>query len=564
MLNNRRWFFVLLFILLAVLALIIKLILINTVEHSFLKREGDNRVERIIQKHAFRGAILDRNGYPLAVSTPVDSIWVNPLNVDYNGHSFNRVLKLLGISGKNKKKILNRIKIRAGKSGFVYLKRQVDPAISAKIEKMHILGVHLKREYKRYYPDGEVLSHIIGFVDIDNQGKEGIELIFNNWLDGNPGYQHIWKDGKGNQARLLKSSKEPKHGNNITLSVDRNIQYIAYKALKQGVVSNQAKSGSAVVMDIKTGEILAMVNQPSYNPNDLSKSTISKRRNRAVTDVFEPGSVIKTFAALAAVKSGKFTQSSIINTNPGYFYIGNNVVRDTRNYGDINLGYILLKSSNVGISRAVLALHPDVLPNILNDFGFGKKTGVEFPGERSGYIPLSNKLDNFSLATLSFGYGMSLTTLQLSKAYATIANKGKMTAPTLLIVDGQAHQQQIVTEEVADQVIGMLQNVVEGKDSRSKAKIWGYHVAGKTGTTQKSAKGGYSRSDYIAVFAGFAPATNPRLMVVVMVDDPEGEYYYGGSVAAPIFSEIMSRSLRVLGVDLDKNFLNHVAIPIKF
>jgi cell division protein FtsI (penicillin-binding protein 3) len=554
MISNRRWFFVLVFILLAVLVLIIKLILINTVEHKFLKREGDNRVERVIQKHAFRGAILDRNGYPLAVSTPVDSIWVNPLNVDYNGQKFNKAMQLLDISDKNKGKILNRIRLRAGKSGFVYLKRQVNPIISAKIEKMNILGVHLKREYKRYYPDGEVVSHILGFVDIDNKGKEGIELIFNTWLDGDSGYQHIWKDGKGNKARLLSSSKQPKHGKDIRLSVDRNIQYIAYKALKKGVISNKAKAGSAVVMDIKTGEVLAMVNQPSYNPNDLSKSDIFKRRNRAVTDVFEPGSVIKTFAALAAVKSGKFTSSSMIDTSPGYFYIGNNVVRDTRNYGDINLGYILLKSSNVGISRAVLELQPEVLPNTLNEFGFGKRTGIEFPGERSGYVPLSKKLDDFSLATLSFGYGMNLTTLQLSKAYATIANKGKMTSPTFLFVNGKVDNKEIVTEEIADQIREMLLNVVEGKDSRSKAKIWGYHVAGKTGTTHKSAKGGYSKNDYIAVFAGFAPATNPRLMVVVMVDDPEGEYYYGGSVSAPIFSEIMSRSLRVLNIKLDKDF----------
>ena len=549
---QKRWIFIVFFIILILVALVFKLFLINTVEHNFLALEGKKRIERIVKETPLRGTITDRNGYPLAVSTLVYSVWVNPLNINLSGEKFKAVMRLLELRKETRVKVINRIKKRLGRSGFVYLKRQVDPFISSKISEMKVKGVHLKREYKRYYPDGEIISHIIGFVGIDHQGKEGVELSYNNWLKSSTGFKKVWKDGKGNKVKQIKSDTDPKYGNNLKLSIHRTIQYIAYKALKRGVLDNKAKAGSAIVMDINSGEVLAMVNQPSYNPNDLANSSISSRRNRAITDVFEPGSVIKTFAAIAAIKSGKFSQSSVIDTSPGYFYIGNNVIRDSRNYGEIDLGYILLKSSNVGISKAILSLPPDDLPMILNDFGFGSKTGIEFPGERSGYLPLEQNMDDFSLATLSFGYGMNLTVLQLSKAYATIANNGKQVEPTLLINNSIKSERRLMSEEVSKEIIAMLQRVVEGKDSRSKAKTWGYHVAGKTGTVHKASKGGYSKSDYIALFAGIAPVTNPRLVVVVMIDDPEGEYYYGGSVSAPVFSEIMSRSLRVLEVPFDK------------
>ena len=555
MLNKKRYIFVLLFIAVVVIAIVMKLVMMSTVNHPFLKKQGEDRVERTVQKHAYRGSVVDRNGYPLAVSTPVDSIWVNPLNVDIKSNSFQKVMSLLKLSKEQQTNIIRRIKAREGRSGFVYLKRQVDPQVASEIAHMALLGVHLKREYKRYYPDGEVTSQVVGFTNIDNKGQEGIELIFNDWLDGEGGHQNLWRDAKGNHVRILKGGKAPKHGNDIALSIDRKIQYIAYKALKEGVVENHALAGSVVVMDVKTGEVLAMVNQPSYNPNNMTTAFPDTRRNRVVTDVFEPGSVMKTFSAVAGLKSGEYTPESIINTSPGYYRVGKKVVRDFRNYGEMDLGYILLKSSNVGISKVVLSLPSEALPDTLREFGFGTATGIEFPGERTGVVPSPTKWGEFPLATLSFGYGMNLTTLQLARGYAALGNRGVMVKPTFIRVNPGEHieEVEVVNDSIAEQVITMLQNVVEGKGGTgAKAKIWGYHVAGKTGTTRKAIAGGYATDDYMAVFAGLAPATSPKLIIIVVVDDPKGESYGGGSVAAPIFARIMSQSLKVLNVAPDK------------
>lgn len=555
MLNKKRYIFVMFFIVVVVLAIVLKLVMMSAVDHLFLKKQGEDRVERTVQQHAYRGSIVDRNGYPLAVSTPVDSIWVNPLNVDIKSNSFQKVMLLLELSKEQQTNIIRRIKVREGRSGFVYLKRQVNPQIASEISHMELLGVHLKREYKRYYPDGEVTSQVVGFTNIDNKGQEGIELIFNDWLDGEGGHQNLWRDAKGNHVRILEGGKIPKHGNDIALSIDRKIQYIAYKALKESVVENHALAGSVVVMDVKTGEVLAMVNQPSYNPNNMTTAFPDTMRNRVVTDVFEPGSVMKTFSAVAGLKSGEYTPESIISTSPGYYRVGKRTVRDFKNYGEMDLGYILLKSSNVGISKVILSLPPEALPDTLREFGFGSATGIEFPGERTGLVPSPTKWGEFPLATLSFGYGMNLTTLQLARGYAALGNKGVMVKPTFIRINPgeNIEKVEVVNDVVAEQVITMLQNVVEGKGGTgAKAKIWGYHVAGKTGTTRKAIAGGYATDDYMAVFAGLAPATNPKLVIIVVVDDPKGESYGGGSVAAPIFARIMSQSLRVLSVVPDK------------
>ncbi|MDA7742410.1 penicillin-binding protein 2 [Francisellaceae bacterium] len=553
--SKGRLSFVILFIALVAIAIISKLVLMNTAEHKFLARQGADRVERIVQEHAYRGSIVDRNGSPLAVSTPVDSLWVNPLNVKPKSQNFKKVLKMLDLSKAQQAKIIKRINKRLGRSGFVYLKRKVNPQIATEIANMEVLGVHLKREYKRYYPTGEVTSQVVGFTNVDNKGQEGMELMYNSWLDGEGGQQKIWRDAKGYHAVKLGKGKASKNGNDMALSIDRKIQYIAYKALKEGVVKNNAMAGSVVVMDVKTGEILAMANQPSYNPNNMKTATPEKRRNRAVTDVFEPGSVMKTFSAVTGLKSGEYTPESIVKTSPGYYRVGGKTVRDFRNYGDMNLGYILLKSSNVGISKVILSLPHEMLPNTMREFGFGQTSGVEFPGERSGYVPMPRKWGEFPLATLSFGYGMNLTALQLARGYAALGNHGKLVKPTFIRKNKgeKIEALQVIDHEVADQVLAMLENVVEGKGGTgAKAKIWGYHMAGKTGTTRKAIKGGYATDDYMAVFSGLAPATNPKLVVVVVVDGPKGESYGGGSVSAPIVAKIMAQSLKVLGVRPDK------------
>ncbi|MFT6834506.1 MAG: cell division protein FtsI (penicillin-binding protein 3), partial [Francisellaceae bacterium] len=515
-----RFIFIVSFLGLCLLGIITKLIYMQTVEYKFLDLQGDSRIERVINKHAFRGTIVDRNGYPIAVSTPVDAIWVNPRFVKINS-DFLAVLGMLDLSIGSQEKILIRIKKRLGRSGFVYLKRQVNPYISNQIENMNLPGVNLQREYKRYYPDAEVTAHVLGFTNVDTQGQEGVELEYNNWLNGASGSELAWFDVKKNLIKKTGESKQAIEGSDIALSIDRRIQFIAYKALKDAVKENVAEGGSVIVLDVKTREILAMVNQPSYNPNDMTTALLAARRNRAVTDVFEPGSTIKTFAAIIGQTSGEYTPDSIINTSPGHYRIGRKTIRDFKNYGELSLRNILLKSSNVGISKLVLSLPHELLPDTLLSFGFGSKTGVNFPGERTGYVPTPAKWGEFPLATLSFGYGMNVTALQLANAYATIANDGVLLKPSLLKLNSSKKVTgfRIIDSEIAAATLDMLNNVVEGKGGTGRnANLKNYHVGGKTGTVRKAIAGGYATDSYVGVFVGVAPVTNPKLAVVAIID----------------------------------------------
>ncbi|WHN65561.1 penicillin-binding protein 2 [Cysteiniphilum sp. QT6929] len=550
-----RYYFILLVIVCVLGLLVYKLTHMQTVEYAKLKKEGDNRSERTLTTTAYRGMISDRNGKPLAISTPVDSIWVNPFYITSDDPSLRKILNLLELDKAQQDAIIARIKAREGRHGFVYLKRQVSPFIAQKIKTLDVKGVKIEREFKRFYPDTEVMAHVVGFTNIDDQGQEGIELEYNKYLTGKDGTRSIHKDLKGGVARKNADDTEVKHGSDITLSIDRKLQYIAYKYIKEGVINNHAEAGSAIVMDVKTGEVLAMVNYPSYNPNNMQDATPEKRRNRVVTDVYEPGSVMKPFAAIAGMESGQYDVDTIVDTSPGFYKLNGRTVRDFRNYGEMDLRHILMKSSNVGISRIILSIDANALGDTLRKFGFGQVTKIGFPGERSGYVPSPRKWGEFPLATLSFGYGMNATALQIATAYSAIANGGKLIPPTLLKRNKKEDVEafQIINSEIAEKVVDMLTSVVEGLGgTASKARVPRYHVAGKTGTVRKAIAGGYASDSYMATFVGIAPSSNPRIVTVVVIDDPKGEAYGGGSAAAPIFAQITEHILRVMGVPADK------------
>ena len=550
-----RYYFIVLMIAIVIGLLVYKLVYMQAVEFNHLKKEGDNRSERTLTTMAYRGMISDRNHKPLAVSTPVDSIWVDPFFVSSDNPQLLKILNILELSKDQKLTILARIEAREGRSGFVYLKRQISPYTAQKIKALDVKGVQVVREFKRFYPDAEVMAHVVGFTNIDDQGQEGIELQYNDYLTGKDGQRSIHKDLKGGVARKNTDNIEAKQGKDITLSIDRKIQYLAYKYIKEGVLNNHAEAGSAVVIDVKTGEVLAMVNYPSYNPNNMHDAIPEKRRNRVLTDVYEPGSVMKPFAAIAGMESGKYDVDTVVDTSPGYYKLNGRTVRDFRNYGEMDLRHVLMKSSNVGISRIILSIDANALADTLRKFGFGQVTKIDFPGDRSGYVPSPRKWGDFPLATLSFGYGMNATALQIAQAYSAIANGGKLVPPTLLKRNKNEEIPgfQVINAQVAEKVIDMLTSVVEGLGgTASKARIPQYHVAGKTGTVRKAIAGGYASNSYMASFVGIAPSSNPRIVTVVVIDDPKGEAYGGGSAAAPIFAEITEHILRVMGVPSDK------------
>lgn len=537
-------------ILLTVIAgLIARMIDLAVIERHFLQYQGDARSLRVIHQSAFRGMITDRNGYPLAISASVFSIWMNPKEFVVNPASLHSLAVLLGMKSKDIQTLfeLNKNKKRE----FIYLKRQVPPPVAIEIKALDIPGIYLQQDYKRYYPEGEVAAHLIGFTNIDDHGQEGLELLYNDWLSGVSGKEEVIKDRMGRVIGNIQQLQKQKPGNDLVLSINRRIQYLAYRELLDGVKTNLAESGSVVVLDVKTGEILAMVNQPSYNPNHMTGQSKENLRNRAMTDIFEPGSTMKSFSVATALESGKFKPDSMIDTTPGWIRVGNHTFHDEHMKGVISLTQILQYSSNVGITKVILTLPPNQLWNLLHRMGFGESTNVGFPGEQSGKLINRSVWKPQALATLSFGYGISVTPLQLAHAYATLANDGVKIPLSLTRVDKPPVGEQVIDKKIAQQMLEMLQSVLTKGGTGQPAQVPGYSIAGKTGTAWISENKSYQKHRYTSSFVGIAPASHPRLVVAVVIHDPRGKQYYGGYVSGPVFEKIMEGALRILNIPPD-------------
>ena len=516
-------------------------------DDEFLTGQADARHIRVAKISAHRGLITDRNGEPLAVSTPVDSIWVNPREIV---RSPDRIEQLALALDMDQKKLAARL-ARNSSREFMYLKRHMRPTDAEAIAELNIPGVDIEREYRRYYPAGEVTGHLVGFTNIDDVGQEGLELAFDQWLAGRSGKKRVLKDRMGRVVEDVERIESPSPGRDLATSIDLRIQYLAYRELKTAIQRSGSASGSVVVMDIDSGEVLAMVNQPAYNPNDRAQFSAKNYRNRAITDIFEPGSSIKTFIVAAALESGQYTPESRINTSPGYVKVGSKKIEDKRNLGVIDLQKLLAKSSNVGATKVAMSLEREQLYTVLSGFGLGRLSSSGFPGESAGLLSHYSNWRPISQATLAYGYGLSVTPLQLTQAYAVVGAGGLHRPVSLLRTEDEPISRRVISNQTASSVMTMLEAVVGADGTGQNAAVAGYRVAGKTGTVKKFAPGGYSENRYMALFSGVAPVTEPRLAVVVMIDDPSNGQYYGGQVAAPVFSNVVQGALRILAVPPD-------------
>ena len=544
----RRWL-LLAVLLLAAVVLTWRAVYLQWVEQDFLQGQGDARHLRVMDLAANRGVIMDRNGEPVAISTPVDSVWVNP-QVYLLNEGDAKVVQLAKLLRLKVKELQQRIETRAGRE-FVYLKRHVSPELADKITRLAVPGVALQREYRRYYPMAEVMGHVVGFTDIDDQGQEGIELALNDRLHGEKGGKRVLKNNMGEVIEDVESISEPQPGEDVVLSIDKRLQYLAYRELKMAVKTNRARSASAVILDVQTGEVLAMVNQPTFNPNNRASFESANYRNRAVTDVFEPGSTMKSFTVAAGLELGKIKPATVIKTSPGYMRIGNNTIRDAVNYGDMDITKILQKSSNIGVTKIALSMTAEEVWKSLDKLGFGLSSGSRFPGEGDGRIGDYWRWSPVQQASRAYGYGLQVTALQLARAYSVLANDGLLKPVSFLKLEQAPEGERVMSAAVASQVRGMLESVVSKEGTGKQAKVDGYRIAGKTGTVHKSGSGGYSEDRYVAVFAGIAPASKPRLAMVVVVHDPKLGDYHGGQVAAPVFSRVMNGALRLMNIPPD-------------
>ena len=544
--DGRRTFLFLCMALAAV-ALLWRAVCLQVLDTEFLQSQADARHLRVVSLPAHRGKILDRNGEPLAISTPVESVWVNPQALGSEQQRIPELTKLLSLDYDKVQRLLAS---RADRE-FIYLRRHISPGLASQVAALKIPGVYLQREYRRYYPGGEVTAHIIGFTNIDDSGQEGIELAYEEWLDGEPGAKRVVKDGNHKIIEDVESIRRPRPGKDLVLSIDRRIQYLAYRELKAVMKEHKARSASAVVLDIKNGEVIAMVNQPSFNPNKRQQLRSSSMRNRAVTDVFEPGSTMKPFIVASALESGRYQPETPVSTSPGWLRVGVNTVRDVHDYGQLDVSGVIRKSSNVGISKIALSLPADEIWTLLTELGFGAQTFSGFPGEASGLLSYHGDWNAIETATLAYGYGVSVTPLQLAQAYAVLATGGIKRSVVFLRDSDVTEERRIMPAVIAQQVRNMLEQAAGPNGTAPLAQVPGYRVAGKTGTVKKSSVGGYSSNKYLAVFAGMAPASDPRFVMVVMVDEPANGKYYGGQVAAPVFSKVMAGALRLMAVPPD-------------
>lgn len=539
-------------IIIVMLLLAARAVYLHVLDKGFLKGQGDARHLRVVEVPAHRGAITDRYGEPLAMSTPVDSVWVNPKEFEAVR---NRWAELAGVLGIELSQVEQLMRQKRGKE-FAYLRRHIDPSIGDQVAALKLPGVALQREFRRYYPTGEVSSHVVGFTNVDDVGQEGVELAYDNWLKGRPGAKRVLRDRIGRVVENVESIRQPQPGKDVKLTLDRRLQYLAYRELKAAVMRHHAHSGSAVVLDARTGEILAMVNQPSFNPNNRADISGGRYRNRAVTDVFEPGSTIKPFTVAAAMEEGKVTPSTMLETYPGYLRIGRYTIKDVHNLGTIDVATMLQKSSNVGAVKVGQMTEPAHFWRILSGVGFGVTPATGFPGEGVGYLPHYGQWREIGRVSLSFGYGMSASVLQLAHAYAVLANNGRR-VPLRFAEGDRSHEinrekaAQVIDQDVARQVRTMLESVTQPGGTAIAAAVPGFKVAGKTGTVKKNSAGAYSEDRYQSLFVGMAPASNPRLVMAVVVNDPTSGGYYGGTIAGPVFGQVMAGALRLMNIAPD-------------
>ena len=531
---------------LAAVALAARAVQLNLADGDFLLAQADARHLRTVEVPAHRGMILDRHGEALAASTPVDSFWAQPAELLASG----RVAQVAAALGVDAGRLDAQLRARSDRQ-FAWLERHLGPEDAARVTALDVPGVHRVREYRRYYPTGEVASHLLGFTNVDDVGQEGVELAFDDWLRGTPGRKQVLRDRLGRAIADVRSLEQPQPGRDLVLSIDRRIQYLAFRELKHAVAEHGARGGSLVMLDVATGEVLAMVNQPAFNPNNRNGLVAERYRNRAVTDVMEPGSSFKPFVIAAALASGRYDATSTVDTNPGFLRVRGGTVRDVRNNGVIDLATLLERSSNVGASRIALSLDAEQLWSVLDSFGFGRATASGFPGEQGGLLNHYLQWREIGQATLSYGYGLSVTPLQLAQGYATIAADGVMHPVTLLRRDGPVDGERVLPAQVARDLRGLLEAALGPDTSARGARVRGYRVAGKTGTVRKSEAGGYALDRHLSVFAGFAPASTPRIVTVVVIDEPTRGGYYGGEVAAPVFGRVVAGALRLLDVSPD-------------
>ncbi len=538
---------VILFFVMASCVLIWRAFYLQVSNKDFLRTHGDARSLRVVDIPVKRGMITDRNHEPLAISTPVDSVWAIPGQVLAEPDALPALARALSMETENLTGLLQE---RIGRE-FVYLRRQVPPDQARAVSALEIYGVYLQREFKRFYPASEIASHLIGFTNIDDSGQEGLELAYNHWLKGVPGAKRVLKDRLGRVVQDIESIRPPVPGKDLTLSIDRRVQYLAYRELAAAVKQNHADSGSLVLLDAHTGEVIALAVQPSYNPNNRAGLKSDRFRNRAVIDVFEPGSTLKPFTAAAALMSGLYKPETVIDTRPGTLKVGNHVIRDISSYGTLDLAGVVQKSSNVGSSKIALTIGPEPIWQLYRSLGFGEQTGSGFPGESPGIFYNYTNWSELDLAAVGFGHGLAVTALQLAQAYAVIANDGVMQPVTFLKVENKMPGRRIIPAEVAQQVRVILEKAVGPEGTGQRANVPLYRTAGKTGTAHKADVGGYAEDRYVSLFAGMAPASDPRLVLVIVIDEPKGREHFGGQVAAPVFAGVMQDALRILDVPPD-------------
>lgn len=520
---------------------------LHVFDRPFLQGQGDARTLRTDTIPAHRGMITDRHGEPLAISTPVVTLWANPQDLPEDDIQRLMLANALG----QDLEVLNERIARYATREFMYLRRRMTPEAAQEVLALRVPGVHAREEYKRYYPAGEVSAQLLGVTNIDDQGQEGLELAYQPYLAGVPGKRRVLKDRRGRLVRDLELLQEAQPGGDLTLALDQRLQYMAYRELKAAVNEHDADGGSVVMLDARTGEVLAMANQPSYNPNDRAGLDPQGLRNRAIVDTYEPGSVVKPLAMAAMIEHGAVSPGTVVDTSPGWMVIDRFTIKDIRNYGELDLAGILEKSSNVGMSRLALRLEEPVIPATYRALGLGQSPGTGFPGEATGSIPAPVRWSSSQWAALSYGYGLSVSALQLASAFTAIANEGQRLPPSLLKLAEPPVGEPVIDPGVARRVLGMMDRVVAPGTGARRALVPGYRVAGKTGTVRKTAAGGYQERAYRSLFVGIAPVSDPRIVTVVMIDHPRGDSYYGGAVAAPVFSRVAGNALRLLDVPPD-------------